>query len=55
MGPNIKENNLKKLNAQTDLQKSSGCPWLGFANIDVSSCIIGFTKLSQVEENLKAL
>jgi aryl-alcohol dehydrogenase-like predicted oxidoreductase len=25
------------------------------ANTDVSSCILGFTRLSQVEENLKAL
>ena len=25
------------------------------ANTDVTTCILGFTKLSQVEENLKAL
>ncbi len=61
MGPDVKEKNLKKLNALADLAKELGytqaqvaLAW-AIANTDVSSCILGFTKLSQVEENLKAL
>ncbi len=61
MGPEAKEKTLKKLNALADLAKELGytqaqlaLAW-AIASGDVSTCILGFTKLSQVEENLKAL
>ncbi len=56
-----KESTLKKLRALGDLAKELGftqaqlaLAW-AIANSDVSTCILGFTKISQVEENLKAL
>jgi len=61
MGETKKEGTLKKLNALGDLAKENGysqaqlaLAWT-IASGDVSTCILGFTKLSQVEENLKAL
>ncbi len=60
-GEGKKEGTIKKLNALGDLAKELGftqaqlaLAW-AIANTDVSTCILGFTKLSQVEENLKAL
>lgn len=61
MGPDAKEATLKKLNALADIAKEVGytqaqlsLAW-AIANGDVSTCILGFTRVSQVEENLKAL
>jgi voltage-dependent potassium channel beta subunit len=61
MGDNVKEKTLKKLNSLGALAKELGytqaqlaLAW-AIASKDVSTCILGFTKLSQVEENLKAL
>lgn len=61
MGEGKKEATLKKLRALGDLAKELGftqaqlsLAW-AIANTDVSTCILGFTRLSQVEENLKAL
>ena len=61
MGESKKESTLKKLNALGDLAKENGysqaqlaLAWT-IASGDVSTCILGFTKLTQVEENLKAL
>ena len=61
MGPEVREVTLKKLNALGDLAKEHGftqaqlsLAWT-IANRDVSTCILGFTRLSQVEENLKSL
>ena len=61
MGPDVKEKTLKKLNALAELAKELGytqaqlaLAW-AIASTDVSTCILGFTRLSQVEENLKAL
>ena len=61
MGEGVKEKTLKKLNALADLAKELGytqaqlaLAW-SIANTDVSTCILGFTRLSQVEENLKGL
>lgn len=60
-GPESKEKTIKKLVALGDLAKELGytqaqlaLAW-AIANTDVSTCILGFTRLSQVEENLKAL
>ena len=61
MGENQKENTLVKLNALGDLAKELGftqaqlaLAW-AIANKDVSTCILGFTRVEQVTENLKAL
>jgi voltage-dependent potassium channel beta subunit len=61
MGEGKKEATLKKLNALGDLAKENGysqaqlaLAWT-IASSDVSTCILGFTRLSQVEENLKAM
>lgn len=61
MGPENKEKTLKILNQLGDIAKDLGytqaqlsLAW-AIANKDVSTCILGFTRLSQVEENLKAL
>lgn len=61
MGPENKEATLKKLRALGDIAKELGftqaqlaLAW-AIANKDVSTCILGFTRLSQVEENLKAI
>ena len=61
MGPTTKEGTLKKLNALGDIAKELGytqaqlsLAW-AIANRDVSTCILGFTRISQVEENLKSL
>jgi aryl-alcohol dehydrogenase-like predicted oxidoreductase len=56
-----KEKTLVKLNALAALAKELGftqaqlsLAW-AIANKDVSTCILGFTRVSQVEENLKAM
>ena len=56
-----KEATLKKLNALGDYAKELGysqsqlaLAW-AIANRDVSTCILGFSRLEQVDENLKAL
>jgi aryl-alcohol dehydrogenase-like predicted oxidoreductase len=56
-----KESSLKKLKSLAALAQELGfsqaqlaLAW-AIANKDVSTCILGFTKLQQVEENLKAL
>jgi aryl-alcohol dehydrogenase-like predicted oxidoreductase len=56
-----KESSLKKLKSLAALAQELGFSqaqlafaW-AIANKDVSTCILGFTKLQQVEENLKAL
>ena len=61
MGEAVKEKNLKKLNLLADYSRELGytqaqvaLAW-AIANRDVSTCILGFTRLSQVEENLKSL
>jgi voltage-dependent potassium channel beta subunit len=61
MGEGVKEVTLKKLNALADIAKELGytqaqlsLAW-AIANTDVSTCILGFSRVSQVEENLKAL
>jgi len=61
MGPDVKEKTLAKLNALAALAKELGftqaqlsIAW-AIANKDVSTCILGFTRVSQVEENLKAM
>jgi voltage-dependent potassium channel beta subunit len=61
MNPDAKEKSIKKLNSLAELAKELGftqaqlaLAWV-IANTDVSTCILGFTKLYQVEENLKAL
>jgi aryl-alcohol dehydrogenase-like predicted oxidoreductase len=61
MGEKARESTLKKLNALGDLAKELGftqaqlaLAW-AIANQDVSTCILGFTRLEQVDENLKAL
>ena len=60
-GENAKEKTCAKLRALGDLAKAEGftqaqlaLAW-AIANRDVSTCILGFTRTSQVEENLKAL
>jgi aryl-alcohol dehydrogenase-like predicted oxidoreductase len=52
MGPDVKDKTLKKLNALADLAKELGytqaqlaLAW-AIANTDVSTCILGFTRLS---------
>jgi voltage-dependent potassium channel beta subunit len=61
MGPENKDKTLKVLNQLGDIAKDLGysqaqlaLAW-AIANKDVSTCILGFTRLSQVEENLKTL
>jgi voltage-dependent potassium channel beta subunit len=61
MGPEAKEKTLKRLNCLAEYAKELGysqaqlaLAW-AIANSDVSTCILGFTRLSQVEENLKSL
>ena len=61
MGDKAREGTLVKLRALADIAKDLGytqaqlaLAW-AIANRDVSTCILGFTRLSQVEENLKAL
>lgn len=61
MGGDAKEGTLKKLIALGEIAKDLGytqaqlaLAW-AISNKDVSTCILGFTKLSQVEENLKSL
>ena len=61
MKPSKKEKTLKILNGLAELAKELGytqaqlaLAW-AIANTDVSTCILGFTRLSQVEENLKSL
>ena len=61
MGEKKREETLKKLNALGDLAKELGysqaqlaLAW-AIANHDVSTCILGFTRLEQVDENLKAM
>ena len=61
MGPDVKDKTIKKLIALAELAKELGytqaqlaLAW-AIASTDVSTCILGFTRLSQVEENLKAL
>ena len=61
MSEKAKPDTLKKLNALADLAKELGftqaqlsLAW-AIANKDVSTCILGFTRLEQVDENLKAL
>ena len=61
MGPTKKEESLKKLKELADLAKELGFTQAQLAlawcisNKDVSTCILGFTKTSQVEENLRAV
>jgi len=61
MSPDKKESTLTKLRALGDLAKELGftqaqlsLAW-AIANRDVSTCILGFTRIEQVTENLKAL
>lgn len=61
MSDDKKADTLKKLNALEAIAKDLGftqaqlsLAW-AIANKDVSTCILGFTRVSQVEENLKAL
>jgi len=61
LGPEKKESTMAKLNALANIATELGftqaqlaLAW-AIANKDVSTCILGFTKLSQVEENLKAV
>ena len=61
MGPEKKEKTLKVLNNLGAYAKELGytqaqlaLAW-AIANKDVSTCLLGFTRLSQVEENLKAM
>ncbi|CDW91092.1 aldo keto reductase family protein [Stylonychia lemnae] len=61
MGEAKRESSLKKLNALEKVAKELGytqaqlsLAW-AIANTDVSTCILGFTKLSQVDENLKSI
>lgn len=60
-GEGKKEGTIKKLQALAGIAKELECTqaqlalaW-AIANGDVSTCILGFTKITQVEENLKAL
>ncbi|CDW85421.1 aldo keto reductase family protein [Stylonychia lemnae] len=60
-GEKSKEANLKRLNGLAEYAKELGysqaqlaLAW-AVANQDVSTCILGFTKIEQVTENLKAL
>ena len=61
MGPATKEATLTKLKALAEIANDVGftqaqlCLAWAIANQDVSTCILGFTRLSQVEENLKAV
>lgn len=61
MGPDKCESTIAKLNALKTIAEELGFTQaqlaLGWAiaNKDVSTCILGFTKLSQVEENLKSV
>lgn len=61
MGEGKREHTLKILHALADYAKELGytqaqlaLAW-SIANTDVSTCLLGFTKLSQVDENLKAM
>jgi len=61
MGPEKKDVTCAKLRALADLAKSLGftqaqlaLAW-SIANKDVSTCILGFTRLEQVSENLVAI
>lgn len=61
MGPEKKDSTIAKLIALDTIAKELGytqaqvaLAWC-IANKDVSTCILGFTKISQVEENLKAV
>ena len=60
-GEGKREGTLKKLKGLGDIAKEAGftqgqlaLAW-AIANGDVSTCILGFSNVSQVEENLKAL
>jgi len=60
MGESVREGTITKLKALADVAKEAGfsqaqlgLAW-AIANTDVSTCILGFSKLSQVDENLKA-
>jgi len=60
MGESVREGTITKLRALADVAKEVGfsqaqlgLAW-AIANTDVSTCILGFSKLSQVDENLKA-
>ena len=61
MGPKAKELTLSKLNKLAALAKELGytqaqlgLAW-AIASKDVSTCILGFTRLEQVDENLRAI
>lgn len=61
MGEHIREEQIKRLNRLAEIAKELGytqaqlaLAW-AIANPNVSTCLLGFTRLSQVEENLKAL
>ena len=61
MGPDKKDSTITKLTALDSLAKELGftqaqlsLAW-ALANKDVTTCILGFTKISQVDENLKAV
>lgn len=61
LGPKVREANLKKLNALAELAKELDCTqaqlalaW-NMANTDISTCILGFSRVAQVAENLKAI
>jgi voltage-dependent potassium channel beta subunit len=61
MGPATKDNTIKVLKGLEEIAKDLGytqaqlaLAW-AIANKDVSTCILGFSRLSQVEENLKAV
>jgi aryl-alcohol dehydrogenase-like predicted oxidoreductase len=61
MDPKIKDDTCKKLRALADLAKEHGytqpqmCLAWVIANTDVSTAILGFSRVSQIEENLKAI
>lgn len=61
MGPEKKDDTIKKLNLLADFAKELGytqaqlsLAW-AISNTDVSTALLGFSRLSQVDENLKAL
>jgi aryl-alcohol dehydrogenase-like predicted oxidoreductase len=61
MGDDARPETIKKLQKLAEIAKEVGytqaqlaLAW-AISNTDVSTCLLGFTKIEQVEENLKAL
>jgi len=61
MGEKVRDNTVERMKKLGEIAKEVGytqaqlaLAW-AISNTDVSTCLLGFTKLTQVEENLKAL